>query len=174
MMPGRHARRDEPRFIRELAFFALKVAFWGGVVIAAVWLFTQIPSLGAGQPESGETISATTTTVEVPPSTTEVQPPTTLQRTLEPSELTILIMNSTTVSGLAGRVKERIEDLGYITLPPDNYPTLLSDSVLWFVPGFESEAEELARVLPEMAVVENPNPEPLADLVVILGDSFEE
>jgi hypothetical protein len=79
------------------------------------------------------------------------------------------------VSGLAAQVTEHLNELGYQTLVPDNYTPLLAQSRVWFSPGFDAEALEVAGEVDPIAVVE-PNPEANteADIVVVLGASFGE
>ena len=170
-MTGRHAGGRGETFWKDLFTFGLKVLFWGAVVIAAVWVFRQVPGLGAGAEEEVEDepqVAALAVTTSSSASTT-----TTTEPVLPPAEVTVLVLNSTDRSGLAGRVTETISGLGYMTLEAANYGTPLEESRLRYAPGFEDEAEELARVLPDMVIEPNPEP-PQADLVVVLGASFQE
>jgi len=169
-MSGRHTGGGQRRFAKELVTFGLKVLFWGAIAIGALWLFQKVPSLGAGE-ESASTSTLQSSQAVAPDST--VAPTTTTEQALPPSEVTVLVLNSTNASGLAGRLTDEIAGLGYDTLEADNYATPLADSVLWYAAGYDDEAEELARVLPDMDI--QPNPEaPLANLVVVLGASYTE
>ncbi|MFQ5966303.1 MAG: LytR C-terminal domain-containing protein [Acidimicrobiia bacterium] len=170
-MTGRHAGRRQEDFWKDLLIFGLKVLFWGAVVIGVVWVFRQVPGLGAGEEsdpgEIAAEVPAPVTTATTSATTTTSEP------VLDPSEVTVLVLNSTDRSGLAGRVTDTISGLGYETLEAANYANPLEDSLLWYAPGHEDEAEELARVLPDMII--GPNPEaPQADLVIVLGSSFQE
>ena len=169
-MTGRHTGGGQRRFARELVIFGLKVLFWGAIAIGALWLFQNVPSLGAGEEAPSPSTLQSSQAVASEPT---LAPTTTAEQALPPSEVTVLVLNSTTISGLAGRLTEEIAGLGYDTLEADNYATPLDDSVLWYAAGYEDQAEELARVLPDMDV--QPNPEaPLANLVVVLGASYTE
>ncbi len=169
-MTGRHADGPEKDFWRDLVTFGLKVLFWGAVVIGVVWVFRQVPGLGAGSEgdeEAAPPQSTVTTAAAVEQTTTSTEP------ILTPAEITVVVLNATQRSGLAGRVTETIGLLGYQMLEAANYANPLEDSVLWYVEGFEDEAAALARVLPDMMVELNPEA-PQADLVIVLGSSFEE
>ena len=178
-MPGRHAEPQPGSFLKELVVFGLKVLFWGLVVIAAILVFQRIPGLSGDDADlTGETtaVAANTSVAGSPITTlaTLAETTTTTEAVLEPPEVTVLVLNSTRRSGLAGRLSASIASLGYQMLEADNYPTLLPTSVLWYASGFAEEAEELARVLPEMIVEPNPEAVAEADLVIVLGESFEE
>jgi hypothetical protein len=163
--------------VAELIVFGFKVLFWGVVVIGAVWVFQQIPSPGdgAGADPNGEGAEAVAPGIEAGSTTlVEASTTTTTEPPLDPSQVTVLVLNSTERSGLASRLTEKIAALGYQTMEPDNYATPLDDSVLRYADGFADEADELARVLSEIIVEPDPEPRSIADLVIVLGASYEE
>ena len=93
---------------------------------------------------------------------------------MEPADVQVIVLNSTTRSGLAAGVSDNIGVAGYQMLEPDNFRPLLDDSRIWFADGFEDEAISLAELIPQAIVVEPwPNSEPIpADIVVVLGADF--
>jgi hypothetical protein len=123
------------------------------------------------QPTTTTEASATTTTT-TPTTTTEATTTTTTQPEREPSEVTVLVLNSTTRSGLAAAVTADLAALGYQMLEQDNYRPTLDVSAVWFAPGFEREADTLAVQIPDAVVEPFAGDDVLADIVVILGASF--
>ena len=112
------------------------------------------------------TVATVATTV---PETTSTLPP-----VRDPERLTVLVLNSTRVAGLAGRVTERLADLGYRTLDPENHPEALATSVIWYVEGFRREAEVLAGAVPDAGIEPFGGDDPQAPLTVVLGASYSE
>ncbi len=112
------------------------------------------------------TVASVTTTV---PETTTTLPP-----VRGPERLTVMVLNSTRVAGLAGRLTERLADLGYRTLDPDNHPDELETSVIWYVEGFRREAEVLAEAVPDAGIAPFGGGDPQAPLTVVLGASYSE
>lgn len=138
-------------------------------VIAGAAVGVQFFLGGDDAPPPTEAPSTTTTTTTLPPTTTTTLPP--LQ---EPAELTVLVLNSTGRTGLAGRTTQRIADEGYQTLPADNFSPTLDTSVIRYTAGLEREAEVLAAQIPDANLELSEEEDPAADLVVVLGLSFEE
>ena len=119
-------------------------------------------------PPSTSTTAPTTTTTTAPTTTVpviEVRPP---------EEVTVLVLNSVGTQGLAGRVTERLADLGYDMLEPDNFEPLLEQSRIWYKPGYGPDANDLAANFPDAVTEFNPDELPEADIVVLLGASYEE
>ena len=103
------------------------------------------------------------------PETTSTLPP-----VRDPERLTVLVLNSTRVAGLAGRLTERLADLGYRTLDPGNHPEALATSVVWYVEGFRREAEVLAEAVPDARIEPFGGDDPQSPLTVVLGSSYSE
>lgn len=195
-MPGRHASADRTRFRRDLIRLVVLVALAVAVAVGAALIIDYLRSgpeePGAAATTTGEPETATTTA----PSTTAPRPTTTVVTTTStattvattvpettsstvrpvrsPDRLTVLVLNSTRVTGLAGRVTERLSDLGYRTLDPDNHPEALQTSVVWYVEGFRLEAEVLAEAIPDAEVQPFGGDDPRAPLTVVLGASYRE
>ena len=167
-MPGRHASDDRSRFRRDLFRMSL-LALLAVAVIAAAAAGVRLFLGGDDAPPATVAAPATTTTTTLPPTTTTTLPP-----LREPAELTVLVLNSTGRSGLAGRTTQRIADGGYQTLPADNFSPTLDTSVVRYAAGLEREAEVLAAQIPDANLELSEEEDPAADLVVVLGLSFEE
>jgi hypothetical protein len=120
--------------------------------------------------------SASTTTTAAPTTTTTAAPTTTVPviEVRPPGEVTVLVLNSVGTSGLAGRVTEKLAALGYDMLEPDNFEPLLEQSKIWYKPGFGPDANDLAANFPDAVTEFNPDELPEADIVVLLGASFED
>ena len=140
-------------------------------------------STSSTRAESSTTIASTTTTEPAPTtqaSTTTTTPPTTTEATTtttvppvrDPSEVTVLVLNSTTRGGLAAGVTSDLAALGYQMLEQDNYRPALDVSAVWFAPGLSREADILAEQIPDALVEPFAGDDVLADIVVVLGASF--
>lgn len=189
-MPGRHAAPGYGGFARELAVFLVKVVFWGAIVFGAVLLFPVIfPGGDSGettttsQSEAVTTAGATastagtTTTTAAPTTTTTGATTTTIATTTtlagrDPSEITVLVLNSTNRSGIASDLADTLGDVGYQALDPENWETPFSVSRIWFVAGFEAEARAIARYVSPDAIVELFQGVTQADIIIVIGASY--
>ncbi len=201
-MPGRHAAPGLGPFFRELIVFVAKIALVAAVVaVAIVLLVNYLPRAGdddqlvpltvvtaspttrgaaATTLATATTRSAPTTTAPSPtttapsPTTTAPSPTTTTEAgPRDPSEVEVLVLNSTTRDFLAAAVSEDLAALGYVVLEPDNYRPTLATSRVWYAPGFAAEAFELGAQVPDAQIEANPADDPAADIVVVLGTSFQ-
>ena len=187
-MPGRHASPDPSRFRRDLARLVVLAVVTVVVGVAVVLIIRLL--VGGGE-EPGTVLTAVESTVESDPAstvttvtsttpattsttTTTTMPTTTLPPVRDPDRVVVVVLNSTRVTGLAGRVTQQLSDLGYQTLDPDNYPTALDTSVIWYVEGFEREAGVLAEEITDANVEMFPGDNPEAALTVVLGASYRE
>ena len=96
----------------------------------------------------------------------------------EPSEVRVLVVNGTTVSGAAGSVNNDLIALGYNGLTPTNTNPIgaATATAVYYGPGYELDARQLAQSLnaPPTAVEPLPAEVPVddlleADVVIILG-----
>ena len=201
-MPGRHASSDTRRFRRDLIrliVITLSLVVVGAAVVVSVRLVTggsddgEPAAVAAGGATSTSIRRAPTTaavettppstdpdgpsTVQSMPSTTTTVPPTTtttLPPVRRPDQITVLVLNSTGVTGLAGRITERLSALGYRTQSPANHRPPLDTSVVWYLDGFDREAEVLAEQIPDANLEPFPGEEPEAHLTVVVGASYRE
>ena len=108
---------------------------------------------------------STTTTTAITTTTVALRPP---------SEIVVRVLNAVGVAGLASDVSAGLQELGYQTLEPGNYEPALSQSRVWYAAGFEGEAFELAAEFPDALVEQvSPGDDGEADIVVVLGESYE-
>jgi hypothetical protein len=91
----------------------------------------------------------------------------------DPSTVTVQVLNSVGTNGLAGTVTAKLNALGYKTLEPADYQPLLERSKILFRKDFGPEAFELGAEFPDAQIGQNPDENPSADLVVLLGTSYE-
>lgn len=154
----------------------------GGVAVVAGLVYLGLTALLGGTPTTTSTSTtatptsttiASTTTSTSPSSTTTSATTSTTVAIRPPDEVRVLVLNSLGVDGLATQVSNELADLGYTMLTPDNYSPLLERSRVWFLPGFEAEAFVLAAEFPDALIEENPDLAVEADIVVVLGDSYE-
>ena len=160
----------------------------GGIVVVGVVVYLGLTAFFATQsPGSTDTTAAVatttatvttttgaTTTSTTVPLTTTTSPTTTIAILRAPTEIQVRVLNGVGTAGLAAAVSAELQDLGYQMLDPGDYSPPLGQSRVWFAQGFEGEAFELAAEFPD-AQVEQANAEldAEADIVVVLGDSYE-
>lgn len=186
---GRHSRRSGPGFYRDVLFLVAGILLVGAIVFGGLSLWA---GRGSGGDETTTTSVSpdvtTTTTTTVPTSTfdgsssttpvttgpTIVTTPTTVRALRPPSDMTVMVFNSTGRTGLAADLTGQLEGLGYEMLPPDNYTTELSDTTIFYADGFSLEAQALADSLSDAVL--STDQEPIqssgADLVVVIGSSY--
>ena len=192
-MPGRHASDDRRRFQRDLRRFGVLAL---GVLVVLIGIGfvarTLLGGSGDGDPvEDGSAAAAqpvATTgappatdapTTTVPATTTTAVPTTTTTEAPRPpvrppSQVGVLVLNATSVAGLAGRLTEELAGSGYRTVPPDNHPENLDSSVIWYVEGYDREAAVLSERVPDAELVLFPGDAPRAPITVVLGASYRE
>jgi hypothetical protein len=155
----------------------------GGIAVVAglvylllsAWLGGDPPATTAttGATSTSVTVSTTTATTLQSTTTTSAATTSTTVAVRPPPEVRVLVLNSIGVDGLASQVTAELSGLGYSMLPPDNYTPLLERTRVWYVPGFEAEAFVLAAEFPDAEIEQNPDLAVDADVVVVLGDSYE-
>ncbi len=154
----------------------------GAIGVVAALVYLGLSALAGSPPTS---VPSSTTVTTRPPSTTSTIPSTTSTAAATtsttdttvairpPAEIRVMVLNSIGVTGLAGQVSARLQELGYTTLTPDDYSPSLEQSRVWYLPGFEAEAFELAAEFPDALIEQNPDLAIDADIVVVLGESYE-
>lgn len=121
-------------------------------------------------PATTPTTVATTTSQPPVATTTTTQP---VSVDLDPADITVRVLNSTTRGGLAATVTSNLAALGYRMLEQNNYTPALDTTTVFYVPGYDIMAADLAAQLPGAVAVEpNPSGTPSADLLVVLGASY--
>ena len=191
-MGGKHAAPDRRRLYRDMLRLALYLAVVfvvgvGGSVLLGSFLGASddvIPVAATSQTDTTTSVlsltlateSVATTSTTVATTTTTSPPPTitTLPPVRSPSEISAIVLNSTSTKGMAGQLSARIGELGYQMLEPDNYSPRLDVSVIWFVAGFDREAQALAELIPDATIEPFPGDDAQSDITVVLGASFSE
>ena len=172
MRPGRHAAGDGS-FGRS----AGGAAFRGAVLLAlAVLLGTLLLQAtdDDGDPfdqaAGGEETSQTTTTLG------GEEEETTGTTVRSPAQVKVIPLNASGVSGVAAKAAAALERAGYQVIPASNATDRATSSFVYFTPGFELEARQLAigLGLAADAAVALPTPPPAPDLqgaevVVLIG-----
>ena len=187
MARGRHASKSGPSaFTRDAIIMGVGIILVAALMYGVLWLIQSWRSSDPLPGSSDTTLSvdatttpsssAPTTTMTAPTTTTTTAPTTTVPviEVRPPEEVTVLVLNSVGTAGLAGRVTEKLGALGYDMLEPDNFEPLLEQSKIWYKPGFGPDANDLAANFPDAVTEFNPDELPEADIVVLLGASYEE
>jgi hypothetical protein len=187
MARGRHASTaGQSAFLRDASIMAVGIVIVAALMYGILWLFQswRSPDPLPGASETTLVVESTTTTADRASTTTTAAPTTTTTTTTTttlpvievrpPEEVTVLVLNSVGTAGLAGRVTGLLDELGYNTLEPDNYEPRLDQSVIWYKEGYGPEAQDLAANFPDAVTEFNPDGLPEADIVVLLGASYEE
>ena len=182
-MPGRHASPAGPSFYRDL------LTMLGGIIAVGIIVYLGLSALSTNDSPTSSTTStatssttasvttttrATTTTTRATTTTTGATSTTSTTLALQaPAEISVLVLNAEGTAGLAGQVSSLLQSLGYQTLEPSNYRPLLSQTRVWYAEGFEGEAFALAAEFPDALVEQMPADFGDAEIVVVLGESYE-
>ena len=180
-MTGKHAAPVGRNFYRDLITMVVGILVVGAIVYGLLWFIsnresgsTTTTTVAALPATTSAEVEATTTVVTTAQSTTTAGPATTLSVLRDPSQVRVLVLNAVGVVGLAAEVSEELTSMGYQVLTPSNYQPALEQTRVWFVEDFQPEAFELAGVaFPDGLVEENPELTADADIVVILGSSYQ-
>lgn len=182
---GKHAASGSSAFIRDLVVMAVGIVIVGVLLYGGLSLFAGLGAdddTGTGDTTTTETTSPSTESTSSTTASTTTTTATTTEATTttteavvvrEPSEVTVIVLNSTGRSGLAAEVTATLAGAGYQTLQADNYEPALEQSRVWFVGDFAPEAAELAaNFVSDAAVEAYEGPDVGADIVVVLGAGF--
>jgi hypothetical protein len=78
-------------------------------------------------------------------------------------EALVLVANAANQAGVAGRLSVVVEDGGYAIAPPANATVDAATSTVYFAPGFEEAAADVAALFdPRPATAPMPDPPPVA------------
>lgn len=93
-----------------------------------------------------------------------------------PAEVTVIVLNGTTVNGAAGKYSTALASAGYQMLEAGDAPTKVPASQVYFTEGFEAEAAAVALAIGAPATLTPavlPTPPPgevgAANVVVVIG-----
>jgi hypothetical protein len=149
----------------------------GALLVAAAVL------LGAGLLANGFRDANVTSVSGSSPQTTRTTAPggtgTTVVQAHDPAQVKVLILNGSGKSGVAKTAKDQLAAANYTVLEPGNAKGgTITASIVYFVPGYDADAQTVAAKLglPAGAVQPLPNPLPAsvadaqgANVVVIIG-----
>lgn len=181
---GKHVSSGSSAFVRDLVIMGVGIVIVGVLLYGGLSLFAGLGSddddpeaaetTVTTQPVDGSTSAPTTSTTVASTTTTVAESTTTTLALRGPGEVSVLVLNSTGRSGIAGALTTRLGEAGYQTLQADNYEPALDQSRVWFVGDFAPEAAELAAgFVPDAAVEPYEGPDLGADIVVVLGAGYE-
>ena len=161
----------------------------GGIVAVGIIVYLGLSALSTNDspPSTTRTTASPSTTAASVTTTTQAATTTTLATTTTgptsttsttvalraPEEIAVLVLNAEGTAGLAAEVSSAMGSLGYQTLEPSNYRPLLSQTRVWYADGFEGEAFALAAEFPDALVEQMPADFGDAEIVVVLGESYE-
>ena len=161
---------SEPTSSRMGATSARGIALLVGAVVLGIVLLraTEPPSSLADAAE-GPVQDATTTappTSDEPAdegSTTSSSSPSTTEEPAEDDAALVLVANAANQAGVAGRLSETLETADFTVADPANATVDVTTSTVYFAPGFEDAAAEVAGLFdPEPAVAAMPDTPPVA------------
>ena len=150
--------------LRGVLLTALAVAVGIGVLSSISRIHTTT------NPTAAVSASSTTTTAAPAPSTT-----TTTLATHPPASVRVLVANGTCTSGAAGKLATKLRADGYDTLSPTDTSSPAKASAVYYVPGYQGDADALASAsgLASSAVQPISSSIPVtvgsAEVVVIIG-----
>jgi len=180
---GGEAHAHGGSWVRPVALVAscLVIGFVGG------WVFRgddgPVTVLAPAAPvDSGDTGAVTTGGTSTAPGATTDTTGTATTAPAEPTpppdraDITLVVLNGTTVSGLAARTAGQAESLGYSGVATGNAPTSTGPSIAYFAPGRRPAAQRVAKDLEIASVKALPGSGALADaapagtdVVLVLG-----
>jgi hypothetical protein len=112
---------------------------------------------------SSSTTTSTTATDSTAGSSSTTAPP--ADQAHKPSEVTVLVVNGSGISGAAGRNATKLASAGYVLKPSGNTKTAAASNV-YYVPGYAADARAIAASLsPQPGVLPMPTPAPVKDLL---------
>jgi hypothetical protein len=184
---GRHVATGSSAFIRDLVVMAVGIVIVGVLLYGGLSLFAGLGS-DDDPAAAGVTTSSTETTVRTQPSSTvssvstvsttttsapEEETTTTVVEVRPPSEVTVVVLNSTGTSGIAGALTTSLSEAGYQTLQADNFAPTLDQSAVWYLGDFAPEAAEVqAEFVSDATIAPYEGPDLGADVIVVLGASY--
>lgn len=171
--PRRHAAPGGA-FLRSMFAAAARGAGLVAAAIAVGVLLLRATEETGPRGGTGEVVAQTATTT-----TTTVAGVTPGVGLRPPGQVRVLVLNAARIEGAAGDLSDRLKQMGYSVLEPENAPTQ-AETIVYFKPGFEGEAAVLAPEASEDAITEPlPDPSPFAgtenaDVVIVLGTELKE
>lgn len=132
-------------------------------MLLAVAVVIGIVLLNVADDEPSRQVSAggdASTSTTVPETTTSSAATTTTVAARAPKDVKVLSANGTDVKGAARRATDVLRGAGFNVLAPVDLGKSITESAVYFAPGFEREAEAVATSLGLGAAVIRPMPSP--------------
>ena len=170
-MAGRHEPGSRASFFISLATAVLRAALVALAVALGIFV------LSKAFPGSEQAITeepGAPATVPAPPPAISPPPTRASPQVSEPSEVSIQVLNGTTVSGLADDTRLVLEDAGYDVLTIGNANRSYETTTLFYHPRSRVDAEALAQQFFPGAILEETAPDADVDVTVIIGADFAE
>jgi hypothetical protein len=101
--------------------------------------------------------------------------------TRAPAEVTVWVLNAGGPTGTAANGTQAAANAGYATVPADNAPADVAQSIIYYVEGYQADAAAVATLLgfgaDRVQALPNPPPVPNGDLqganvIAVLGPDF--
>lgn len=127
-------------------------------------------SVASAAPDStvgAPTTIETTTTTTIPPTITTTIP-------IVVDGAIVLVANASAVPGAAGRLTERLRQLGFVSREPTNAAgteVSLDASKVYFLAGADAAANSLGLIMGGVPVLRMPTPAPIVDATIGLQDA---
>jgi hypothetical protein len=139
--------------------------------------------LGAGLQANGfrdaNTSAKTGTTPTTKPGSATTTPTSAVVQAHDPAQVKVLVLNASGKQGVAGGASEQLKALNYTLLDAGNAKgPALTTSIVYFVPGYDADAQSIAAKLSLPASAAQPLPTPVpeavgdardANVVIVIG-----
>ncbi len=118
------------------------------IIVPEVTTSTTTTSTSEPDPEPAPTTieaerAQTTTTTEAAETTTTTEPESEIDRAI----IEVVAVNGASIGGLATRIRDELRDLGFERASSADGTEIVDETVVYFAPGFEAEAVEVAEAL---------------------------
>lgn len=128
-----------------------------GIVIVVVAVVIALLVLGRGYGSARTEVDGNTAS---PQATTTIVTTTTTLPGRPPAEVKVKSVNATTTAGLAGKVRDMLNAKGYTQVALGDATTKQVQSDVFYLPGYEGDAQAVAAALGITAANVRPMPDP--------------
>jgi hypothetical protein len=160
-----NARRPEPQASPVRGAILVVVAVVIGLVLIRNGVDTEVSARGGDSGANGE--SPDTSGDDTTSSTAALRPP---------AQVKVVVANASGVDGAAGSVTTTLQQGGYATGTATDAPATVATTAVYFVSGFDREAQAVATAIGGQPAIAQPmpTPPPIADtqganVLVVLG-----
>jgi LytR cell envelope-related transcriptional attenuator len=117
------------------------------LIVLVVFVAVTVLVLSDIHPAATKTASGSTATTTTTTTTTRPTHPTTTTTTIPPNKVPVVVANASGVTGAAAKISSQLATGGWDMLAPVNATSEVTTSSVYFVAGFQSEAEIIASSL---------------------------